>query len=513
MKRTRALFAVVLTLGTAFLSGCLFVSAPPTEIIEDVTDHVSGEPVAGARVTPTGIIEGYVTAHLSGEPVAGTRVTAYPQGRRAPIYFGTSNAAGFYRLVVPEGLYTVAVRKVGHATSRAEGVKVGSTTRLDFVQKPVFNPRWSLEPPRVTVTGVTEGMTISRPITVTIEARGDNDIRLIFAAFGKTPGAGFLTAPRVVYSGTYYTGTFTIDPAAYGVAGETTFEVVVYDLNENRVHLIWRVDVERPALGLAPRPPRPLLPGWIIPGHIPVRTAMAVTLSRKLGFYAAPLDPMAAPPGGNLYVDLRWRTSLDDATITGYRIYRKLDGEPDFRLIYTVNRGATLYRDSTPDLKVRLKASYRIVAFRWDPATETALESAPLEAETTPIGAWDVRPLSPADNATGVDLRPTFTWQPINPPPGATLIYSIRIWDTPLGGSVVTSPTLVNVTSWTYPGIPGGPFERLQPQRMYQWQIRGAIAYDGAVSAVAVTANQWGFAAAFPTQVPPGLPAFTTRDW
>jgi hypothetical protein len=170
-----------LILSAPALSGCLFVRAPST-----------------------GVIEGYVTNHLSGEPVVGATVRAWPLGGEAPRYtvisdyYGATavtNSEGYYRLVVPEGLYVVEVRKDGHATSRVEGVKVGSTVRVDIVQKPVFNPNWPVEPPEVTVTGVTEGMTISGPISISVEARGPNDIQLIYVAFGKMPGAGWLTSP------------------------------------------------------------------------------------------------------------------------------------------------------------------------------------------------------------------------------------------------------------------------------------------------------------------------------
>ena len=114
---------------------------------------------------------------------------------------------------------------------------------MDIVQKPVFNPNWPVEPPEVTVSGVTEGMTITGPIELSIEAYGPNDIQLIYAAFGKMPGARWLTAPRAVFRDTYSTGTFTLDPARYGVSGETTLEIVVYDQNDNRTHVIYRVFV------------------------------------------------------------------------------------------------------------------------------------------------------------------------------------------------------------------------------------------------------------------------------
>ncbi len=495
--RKRVLFAG-LVLSALALSGCLFIRAPST-----------------------GVIEGYVTNHLSGEPVAGALVKAWPMNGEAPRYFVISdyygastvtNSEGYYRLVVPEGMYVVEVRKEGHATSRVEGVKVASTARVDIVQKPVFNPNWSLEPPKVTVTGVTEGMTIFGPIEVKIDAQGPNDINLIYAAFGKMPGAALLTSPRAVYSNTYTTGTFTINPATYGVSGWTTFEVVVYDWNENRTHVIFRVYVEpapSPAAIAAPLPPiANILVDTIRGVLIPAKTALAVTLSKQVGFFG--LEPQAAPPGANVYVELRWRKSLDDpANVTGYRIYRKLAGETDFRLLYTVaatGAATYLYRDSTPDLKVGVTATYRIVAYKGD------VESDPLEASCTPLPPWDVQLLSPADGAQDVPLYPTFAWAP-TALVGTTRFYRIRLWDTPHGGYTLTITPPLDATSVTYTGIPNTGFERLQPHRMYMWEMQAAFALDmTTANAVSIAANA-GYTTTFPTQVPTQIFAFTTGDW
>jgi len=488
----RRFLIVFVVLSGLALSGCLFIKAPPT-----------------------GVIEGYVTNHLSGEPVVGALVRAWPVDGEAPRYtvisdyYGATtvtNSEGYYRLVVPEGLYVVEVRKEGHATSRVEGVKVGSTARVDIVQKPVFNPNWPVEPPEVTVNGVTEGMTITGPIEISIEARGPNDIQLIYAAFGKMPGASWLTAPREVFSGTYSTGTFTLDPAEYGVSGETTIEIVVYDQNDNRTHVIYRVYVqpaETPATVAAP-------------SYTTVPLARAVTLSKQVAFMS--LEPQAAPAGANIYVELRWAKSPDDPDITGYRIYRKLAGEADFRLIYTV--GATgadtyTYRDGSPDLKVGVQATYRITAYKGE------AESDYIEASTTPLPPWEVRLLEPADESTGVSLTPTFRWEP-SPVVGTVQRYRLWLWDAVHGwGWALISPVLQNTTtcSWSqlfvYPAYPtaGTPWERLQPNRTYEWYLDYAVAFDAYPNwtAASVAVND-GVTTAFPTVLPAEMAQFTTGE-
>ncbi|MEM1544680.1 MAG: hypothetical protein QW795_08365, partial [Candidatus Bathyarchaeia archaeon] len=394
-----------------------------------------------------------------------------------------------------------------------EGVKVASTARVDIVEKPVFNPQWSLEPPRVTVEGVTEGMTISGPITVTISAFGDNDIQLIYAALGKMPGASWLTAPREVFSGTYTSGSFTLDPAKYGVSGETTFEVVVYDQNDNRTHLIYRVIVQ-PA-----DTPDSVAP----PTYTTVPMARAVTISKQIGYMSLSaqsegLEPQAAPTGANIYVELRWAKSPDDPGITGYRIYRRLAGEENFRLIYTVGASGAAtytYRDGQPDLKVGVTATYRITAYKG------GKESDYIEAACTPLPPWDVKLLEPAPGATGVSLTPTFRWQPTQLV-GTVQHYRVWLWDATHGwGWALISLPLQNQTQCTwndlrvYPGYStsGTPWERLQPHRAYEWYLDYAVAFDAypVWTAASVAIND-GVTTAFPNVLPAEVAQFTTGE-
>lgn len=489
---------VGLALGALALSGCLFVRAPST-----------------------GVIEGYVTDCRAGAPVAGALVKAWPLDGEQPKYTVISdyysptaitNADGYYRLVVPEGKYVVEVRKDDYGTSRVEGVKVASTARVDIVAYPAASPTWSFTPPQVTITGINDGDTISGPVTVKIDAQGPNDIMYIYAAFGKTPGASWLTAPRVIYSNTYTTGFFTINPADYGVAGETTFEVVVYDWNNNRTHVIYRVFVTPGADGPVspPLPPTAaILTDTAFGVLIPARTALAVTLGKQVGYYG--LEPEAAPPGGNIYVELRWRKSASDAadvTGDGYRIYRKLANETEYRLLYTVNAtGAATYtyRDGSPDLKVGVRADYRITYFRG------TVESEPLEASCTPLPMWDVRLVSPENQASGVPLYPTFTWSP-TATVGTTQFYQIVFWDMghgPANGIVIRT---LNQTSATYTGIPGSLWERLIPHRMYHWGMRAALGIDLDLNAVSVAVND-GYTTVLPTVKPTEMWVFTTGDW
>ncbi|MGY4707326.1 carboxypeptidase regulatory-like domain-containing protein [Candidatus Bipolaricaulota sp. J31] len=509
MKRAKYLFLALLGLSALILAGCLFVPA-----------------------RPTGKIVGHVVDAGAGSPVAGARVTAYPLADDGkPIYWvGSSyftptvltDDEGYYELVVPEGTYVVVAEKEGFATTRVEGVVVASTYRLDIIERPVFNPNWSLESPEVTLTiegqSVNPGDTIVLDVAALadgldyrVDARGPNDIDAIYVALGKTPGWGWLVGHREAFFSTYTTGDASLNPANYGVEGWTSFEVVVYDMNENRTHILCKVYV-----------PETSGPPSLQPANNP--KVLAVTLGKKVEFrsetFTIPsgtgdIEIHAAPPGGNLYVELTWDASSDDADITGYRIYRKLVGEADYTLIGTVapagDPTATyLFRDSSPALQPGVEVTYQVRAYKG------TTESEAIGASTIPLDIWDVRLLEPADGATGVSLTPTFHWEPTKTV-GNDQYYLWVLWDLALGADLwYVYGEFLNETEFEFSGIPGTPYERLQPHRVYQWYIGLAIAYDDFTdpTAVSVAVNDW-WTTDYPYWSMPAtdLFTFTTGDW
>ncbi len=530
MKRAKYLLLLFMVgVAVVLMSGCLFIPA-----------------------RPTGTVEGYVVDSGAGSPVVGAVVTAFPLNDGVPSTYwvsssyrrptATTDEEGHYKLVLPEGTYTVVVEKEGFATTRIEGVVVASTVKLDVIEKPVFNPGWSLEPPEVTVTIegqvvtpgdkiVLDAVQLADGLNYRVDAQGPNDINIIYAALGKTPGARWLTGTREIFTSTYTTGDVTMDPANYGVEGWTTFEVVVYDMNENRTHILFQVYIPEAAGPPSLNPPQDF-------------SVLAVTLGKKVSFYgetitvpsgAGDLKIQAAPEGGNLYVELKWKPSADDAVaggsgITGYRIYRKLAGEADYTLIGTVAQGDLrydsdgdyvpdmyLFRDSSPSLSPGIEATYQVRAYRGN------TESAPVEASTTPLDIWDVRLLQPADGATNVGLNPVFRWEPTRIV-GNDQYYLWALWDHVLGRYLLAEDFL-NRTEFTYSPdepelswIAQTPFERLQPHRTYQWYIGVAVAYDDFDNPTAMSvAIQDGWIGP-DIPVVPVLPAtdfftFTTGDW
>lgn len=421
-------------------------------------------------------ITGYVVNANSGEPVAGSRVWVHGLTTDFMSVVVT-DSQGRFRVRVPPDRYELNLSKKGYAGSHVIGLNAQEPTTVRIVQREVFNPKWSTRPPQIKLTGVEDGDELQGEISYRVDASGDNDIQYIYVALGKTPGSAFLTSPRLIFIETPTTGDQTLDPRLFGVHGKTTFEVVVYDLNGNRTHLIREITIVPPE-GLV-TPPKEL-------------RAIAVTLGKQIEFFG--LEGQAAPANANVYVQLDWKGS-STLNLTGYRIWRSFDGER-FESLATVHAGRTSYMDADPRLSIGRWVYYRVTAFRGGDESEPSNI-----VKTRPLEPFDVRLLSPKDGATDVSRIPTFRWEPTRKV-GRYQLYGLILWDTVLGEAsfwITPDPPnfVINRTSyrWNEDGrMNDTPWETLQPQRLYEWEVAYAIAVDDLLNptAVSVAINRFG---------------------
>jgi hypothetical protein len=270
---------------------------------------------------PTGIT-GYVTNANAGEPVSGTTIEVRNTGTTTVVATVTTDASGRFAVNLPAGIYDLVLAKTGYAGSKVIGARVGAPReprlRLNIVQFRAFNPGWPTTPPAVTVGQVDEGEVFDAiwgaiPFTVTSSPAAPLGTHVIYAALGHTPGARFVTGERAAWFGTNSTGQQYLSPWDYAAQGDTTFQVVVYDYNFNRTHVIRNIRVTHPFFAHADlAAPRAM-------------GALAVTTSKQIGF-------LAAPPGGNLWVELRWvngfnfEVGIQNGWVVGCRVYRSFDG-------------------------------------------------------------------------------------------------------------------------------------------------------------------------------------------
>ena len=450
MGKRIALVPTIVVLLT-LVAGCgLFVPAPPSTISGTVVNANGGEPVVGSRVEIRGQETGFSTV-------------VFTDGR------------GQFTARVEPDRYTLDVTKNGYGDSRVINVNAHQPADIRIVQRELFNPDWPTQAPEVDLQGVSDGDAFQGPIPYRIDADGPNPITSIYAALDKMPGSSFMTAPRAFFSETPTTGDQEIDPRLFSSHGPTTFHVVVYDVNGNRTHLIRHINVIPPQGELtAPKAPH----------------AIAVTLGQQIEFFG--LKGQAAPIDGNVYVTVNWDPS-DASGLTGYRVYRSFDGS-DFEPIGKVHAGRTQYRDVSGRLQIGQEVHYRVTALRGGE------ESAPTDAVSTrPLETFSVQLISPVDEATNVSRQPTFQWRATQRV-ALYHIYGVIVYDT-FGSNRWATPEppefVINQTEYRWNRgnqHDGTPWERLQPQRHYQWEVPYAVAVDDLqnATAVSIAANRFG---------------------
>lgn len=422
-------------------------------------------------------------------------------------FTATARTDGFGRFSVgvPVGRYELKLSKAGYGSSHVIGLNVQGPTAVQILQREVFNPRWSARAPVVTLRGVDEGDRFLGEIPYRVSVQADNDVQYIYVALGKTPGSSFLSAPRQIFEETPLTGEQAINPKDYGVRGDTTFQVVVYDLNGNRTHLIRNITVLPDQGDLSP--PQDL-------------RAVAVTLGKQVSFFSQP-DPAleAAPQAGNLYVELSWEPS-PTRNIEGYRLYRSFNGAAYARVV-TLHPDQTVYRDGNASLSVGQPVYYRLAAFRGGDESDWSEV-----VSVTPLPPFDVRLISPADDAIEVSRTPQFRWEPTRQV-GRHQIYAAILWDSVLGEQffwITPEPPdfLNNQRSWRWNQdgrMRGTPWETLQSQRLYEWEIVYAVAVDDLAkpTAVSIAVDRLGLEHPNIPITPIGVPAsdnfsFTTGN-
>ncbi|QRK09127.1 carboxypeptidase regulatory-like domain-containing protein [Archangium violaceum] len=457
-------------------------------------------------------LQGVVAIAPAGAAVTATEIQAYPAEGGPAVATTQSDEHGRYTLALPAGDYSLTLRKSGYAASRVEGVRIpdGGLTRLNLVQQRAFHPSWPTEAPSVDVGDVLENGSYDAdnflPYDVTVDPAGTLPTQMIYAAIGKTPGSAWASGESQSFTQTDTTGPRFLLPRAYVGLGSTTFEVVAYDANNNRTHVIRHVTFTSV---LPSTPGQPLAPPVL-------QSTLAVTFGKALE--AMNVHPTAAPEGASLFVNVHWSPATDVppcsdplvtipykyrverrigwgaftpiATLPGWSIGQDLDGDACGEVIYTTD-----YRDTSADLQPGTPATYRIVAFN------DKHETAPSNTLTsTPLPAFDVRLTGPAAGATGVSTTPTFTWKPTQTV-GAIHVYNGLLWDTVSGNSNLNfssaQPRLVNRDSFTWNednNYTGSVYEQLQPGRTYEWQLSLAFAADSATSptAVSVAADSYG---------------------
>jgi hypothetical protein len=147
----------------------------------------------GGCESQDGWLTGQVTDALSGDPLAGAEVTVQPSVRGEIL--ATTDPNGHYTMTLPAGTYDVTASKAGYfsETATAVDVQVGMTTTQDFALQPM--PAIVVEPSALEATLYPDDVTTH---TLWVTNTGESDLTFAVHELSRTltVAAGPLVQPR-----------------------------------------------------------------------------------------------------------------------------------------------------------------------------------------------------------------------------------------------------------------------------------------------------------------------------
>ena len=420
--------------------------------------------VEAATGAGTGTVSGYVVNRKAGTAVEGTTVSVEGLGEVA-----TTNEDGFYSFAAPAGIHTLLFNQEGYAESRVEGlaVETGEETEYSTIQQEIFDPFLPVEAPDLSVdaengdlfTGDAENNAFTVTISGEVVNPNVNGFTFVDVSLSQPGGSsGYLNqfVPQTrLFS--FEGGPTEVPLSASGFDNATTLHVIGYDLNQNRTELIRYVTVNSNADASADL------------GDVENVSAQAVTfgdtgvfgtqsVSAQGANQGVGLNTVSGPTAGDLlqavqtndlealqaqarklnedgvstqgfldevltWVDLTYEYDFSEVGFpTGFEVFRRLEGESDFRSIGRVSVGQAYigdlfsvenpedaqapylfgFRDVSPALQADLTATYRVEAV-------TGSERAASDTvSVTPLPAFYVDAENPANGATDVPVLPTY---------------------------------------------------------------------------------------------------------
>ncbi|GEM47680.1 carboxypeptidase regulatory-like domain-containing protein [Deinococcus cellulosilyticus] len=354
-------------------------------------------------------VPGAVVTSNGGAAVSGTLVTV----DGLPDIQTFTDSKGQFSLDLDPGSYNINFEKSGHAASRVEGLVVttsGAAVPLNVIQK-VSVHNLVAKAPEVTavqtligkdLVDLTPGMELDADAGASLRIKvkaGDESLspELIYVNVGERNGDmdyGALLFSNDPKNTEFDSTLFGLEPYNYnGIRGDTFLNITAYDFNGNRIQKFLPIHV-------AAEPHTSPL------GAGPQLDVSATTMSTKFNMnIAGGSRPSAAPSDDStMWVTLRWK--YDNALLDnplGFRIWRSFDNKV-FKPILTVDGGDRVAIDTDPALEADKTAHYYVEAFNSTTNSRGKVDS------VTPLPAFNIIAVGPANHSTNVSVQPTLTW-------------------------------------------------------------------------------------------------------
>lgn len=431
----------------------------------------------------TNTLVGVTTQGRAQEAVVGATVNA---GKMTT----TTDSNGQFNLEVYGNRVNVTASKSGYAASTVENVDAQQAAPLDLIMLPVYDPELPAVSPTVQVNGVKDGDTVgdadlTLKVTVKTADPTRNPIKSAIASLEVPAGtSGTLNRGRVRQlfgdpRSTEEEVTFKkSDFAAY--KGDLELHVVVYDLNGNRTDVIRHVKASGAANTAAVVAPTEVSPFALTYGDNVTFGAYQVSpaaVKAMLGGEAQAktpdTQPQAAPAGKALWVDVDFVYTAPAPR--AFELWRSLDGKTYSKVVSSApasvvvsqDKGTYRLRDTGSALTPGVKTYYKVRAISDAGSADSDVQ------EVTPLGAFNVKLLAPAQATTGVDRVPIFRWSATGA--AAKSYYHVIVLDRVQASGQTTAWVSEELEAteavYNFDGLAALP--RLQPYHAYDWQVAG----------------------------------------
>jgi|GEM_PF-1942538 len=402
-------------------------------------------------------LSGYVTDTRGGPPLVGAEVEI----EGFPVVM--TDSLGFFHFHdIPGNPFDVYVNKVGVGGAKVQDVYVDYYLHVEIPTRKVFNPDWSTVPPTINISGVEAFEEVSGDLVIDVEVVGDDFLSpfVFYVYFGgmqrfPVEGQTFIGVPRA---------QVTIDTEKHP-DGPSFVRVLAYDENENTTQKIIPVTVINDQIAAS------------LPGELPFMSAFSLTMGKTFGFYSDQRDKLfqernltGSPnilelpegqiinlnnldPGATHYARVEWAPAPG---ADGYAIYR--EGK------HLGNINGTRYDDYS------LSHEYfgEEVVYTVIPYNDYGFGKA--KSRVVPV----LRPFNvnldfPENEATGVELSPTFEWSLTQSfDPWVELYYELHLFEATYWK--IWEAEILDVQQIKYPDV-------LEPGGVYTWDIFYADAF------------------------------------